>query len=304
MPKLLITGASGFLGWQLAQAAGEAWQVYGTYHRVPRAVVQERFGFMQAGRIDLTDFAEMREMMAIVRPHAVIHTAALSQPNACQGRPDLSFRVNVDAARNLAGLCADRGIPIVFTSTDLVFDGTAAPYPEEAPVKPISIYGEHKAQAEEEILDRHPQAAICRMPLMFGPASPTHANFLQWMEETLTQSGDLSLFHDEFRTPVSSRVAAQGLLMVARSHLPEAEEAGLSPIHGRLHLGGRERISRYDFGLLVQEVRGLAQGRIHPVSAQSVAMAAPRPPDVSLDSRRAYELGYDPPKLAVQLAQM
>jgi dTDP-4-dehydrorhamnose reductase len=304
MPRLLITGASGFLGWQLAQAAGEAWQVFGTYHQVKRAIVQERFGFMQAGRIDLTDFSDMREMMRIIRPDAVIHTAALSQPNACQERPDLSFRINVDAARNLAGLCADREIPFVFTSTDLVFDGTAAPYAEDAPVKPVSIYGEHKAQAEVEILDRHPSAAICRMPLMFGPASPTHTNFLQWMEETLAQGGTLSLFHDEYRTPVSSRVAAQGLLMVARSHLPEAEEEGVSPIRGRLHLGGRERISRYGFGLLVQESRGLGQGRIQPVSAQSVEMAAPRPPDVSLDSRKAYELGYNPPKLAEQLQAM
>jgi dTDP-4-dehydrorhamnose reductase len=305
MRRLLITGVSGFLGWNIARLARHEWDVMGTYFSVKRQIAQTAFTAIETGRIDLTDFRDMREMMAMVRPYAVIHTAALTDPNYCETHPDESFRMNVDAARNLAGLCGDREIPFVFTSTDLVFDGTKAPYGEDDPITPISVYGEHKAQAEMEIVERYALAAICRMPLMFGERSPTHISFLQWMVDKMERGEPLPLFRDEFRTPVDAESAARGLLMIARSGLPEVQdEEERPPITGRLHLGGPERISRYEFGLLVQEIGQFPNARIDPVSLGDITLAAARPPDVSLDSSRARELGYDPLSLRSALAKI
>jgi dTDP-4-dehydrorhamnose reductase len=305
MRRLLITGVSGFLGWNIARLARHEWDVMGTYFSTKRQVTQTAFTAIETGRIDLTDFREMREMMAMVKPHAVIHTAALTDPNYCETHPDESFRINVDAARNLAGLCGDREIPFVFTSTDLVFDGTKAPYREDDLITPISVYGEHKAQAEMEILERHALAAVCRMPLMFGGRSPSHISFLQWMVDKMERGERLPLFKDEFRTPVDAESAARGLLHIARSGLPETqEEEERSPISGRLHLGGPERISRYHFGLLVQEIAPFPDARLDPVSLGDIALAAARPPDVSLDSSRARGLGYDPLPLRRALAKL
>lgn len=305
MRRLLITGVSGFLGWNLARLARQDWEVMGTYFSTKRQIAQTAFTAIETGRIDLTEFREMRDMMAMVNPHAVIHTAALTDPNYCETHPDESFRINVEAARNLAGLCGDREIPFVFTSTDLVFDGTKAPYREDDPIAPISVYGEHKAQAEAEVFERHAWAAVCRMPLMFGGRSPTHFSFLQWMVDKMERGERLPLFKDEFRTPVDAESAARGLLMIARSGLPETqEEEERPPISGRLHLGGPERISRYEFGLLLQEIGQFANARIDPVSLGDIALAAARPPDVSLDSSRARELGYDPLPLRKALANL
>lgn len=300
-PTLLITGLSGFLGWNLAHAARSTWRVAGTYYRTPRTVVQAYFGDFDTGRIDLTELRAVREMLDVVRPQVVIHTAALANPALCEEHPRDSFRANVVATANLANLCGDREIPLIFTSTDLVFDGTRAPYTEDDPVSPVNVYGEHKAMAEEIVLESQERATVCRMPLMFGRPSPVHGSFLQWMLPKMARGEVLRLFHDEYRTPVSADVAAQGLLLVARRYLPDADEP---PITGRLHLGGRERISRYDFGRLVQEVGGFVHARLESVSVHQVKSSAARPPDVSLDSSRAYAAGYDPPPLAEQVRQV
>ena len=150
MKKLLITGASGFLGWhlcQVAQAAG--WQVYGSYQTrsVDLAGVT---GFP----LDLTDLASVKLVMQELRPDALLHLAALSSPNACQSDPELSYQVNVVASCELAGRCAEAQIPCLFTSSEQVFDGLNPPYREAEPVCPINRYGEHKAAAEVEMWQR------------------------------------------------------------------------------------------------------------------------------------------------------
>ena len=146
MKKLLVTGSSGFLGWNLCQLAKEKWQVYGThfFHRIEIPGVKQL-------PVDLTDFQELQRLFKEIKPDAVIHTAAQSQPNYCQTHPQESRTINVTASWNLAGLCADYSIPCAFTSTDLVFDGLNAPYRETDPVSPLSLYGEQKVMAEEGI---------------------------------------------------------------------------------------------------------------------------------------------------------
>ena len=304
MRTLLITGVSGFLGWTVARLARPDWQVAGTYFSTKRHTAQTAFSEIETGRIDLTEFRELREMMSMVKPAAVIHTAALTDVNYCETHVNESFRINVEATRNLAGLCADREIPFVFTSSDLVFDGTRPPYTEDDVMTPVNVYGEHKALAEDEVLDRYPLSTICRMPLMFGASSPTHISFLQWMVTKMARGERLPLFQDEYRTPVDAESAARGLLLAAWRGLPEAADLELSPINGRLHLGGRQRISRYDFGLMVQEIGGFGDAHIDPVRLGDVPLAAQRPPDVSLDSSRAYGLGYDPSSLKGALARL
>lgn len=285
---LLVTGASGFLGWNLCRQAAQQWRVVGTYGAHPVTIAG-----VDMQPLDFMDEGAIAAIVASVQPAAVIHLAAQSSPNVCQRSPESSHRVNVDAAVLLAKLCGDRAIPFVFTSTDLVFDGRRSPYREDDPVNPVNIYGEQKALAEAKILSHYPQAAVCRMPLMFGEAGPVAKSFLQWMLETLRSGQELALFTDEFRTPVSGEAAAQGLLM--------ALHQGIS---GLLHLGGPERISRYEFGQRLAQVMDLPRDLIRPCSQASVASVAPRPADVSLVSAKAFGLGYRPQPLLAELTAL
>lgn len=286
--KLLVTGASGFLGWNICQVAKSQWDVYGTYNSSP--VTDTGVKFIKT---DLTVLADFQQLWKQIKPDAVIHAAAASKPNFCQENPQLSHQINVIAAGNIASLCVEAGIPCVFTSTDLVFDGLNPPYGEADPVCPINIYGEQKVKAEQEILGRYPQAAICRMPLMYGIASPHTGSFIQGFIKTLKSGNSLNLFDDEFRTPVSGTTAARGLLLAIEKR-----------VNGILHLGGKQRISRYEFGLLMAQVLDLPIDKITPGKQQDVKSIAPRSPDTSLDSSQAFDLGYEPPLIMEELAAL
>ncbi|WP_104901168.1 SDR family oxidoreductase [Nostoc sp. 'Peltigera membranacea cyanobiont' N6] len=287
MKKLLITGASGFLGWHLCQLAKQEWEIYGTYLSHPLEIPG-----IKMLKVNLTDFRELQRIFSDVKPTAVIHTAAHSQPNFCQTHPEESHAINVTASCNIAGLCADNSIPCAFTSTDLVFDGLNAPYRESDSVCPVNLYGEQKAIAEAGMLERYPMTAVCRMPLMFGAATPTAKSFIQPFIQTLKAEKELNLFIDEFRTPVSGKTAAQGLLLA------------LEKVNGIIHLGGKERISRYDFGKILVEVFQLPATKLKSCRQQDVEMAAARPADVSLNSSKAFALGYEPLSLRKELQEL
>lgn len=286
--RLLITGGSGFLGWNLARhcaAAGD--EVMATYVR--RRV---EISGVRTARVELTEFASLKEMVRETRPDAIIHLAAISQPNDCERAPEASRRVNVEAAVNLAGLAADRGIPLVFTSTDLVFDGRHSPYREEDPISPVNLYAEQKVAAETGIHARHPGASICRMSLMFGPPSPVSFSFIQPFLEKMRAGESLRLFTDEFRTPLGAPYAIEGILLALRERVD------------LLHLAGPERISRHDFGVKMARILEIDSARIIPCRQADVPMPAPRPPDVSLDISKARALGFDPPSLDRQITEL
>ena len=284
MNKLLVTGAGGFLGSAVCRAASAMWQVYGVVFS-HSADLDPHTVF----RADLTREQEINRVMDAVLPNAVIHTAAMADPNACQANPSQSGKINVAAAVFIAKWCADHGIPMVFTSSDLVFDGQNAPYRESDSVNPVNLYGEQKASAEAEILRIHPQAAVCRMSLMFGDKpSPRY----QPPAIALKQGQKIRLFVDEVRTPLDVYTAAKGILLA------------LEKTSGLLHLGGTERITRYRFGRLLAEVLNIGTDAIVPCYQKDIPMAAPRPVDVSLNIDIAGGLGFAPPLLSEILKRL
>jgi len=285
--RLLVTGAGGFLGWTICPLAARDWQVWGTYHRQPLKIPHT-----QLLRVDLTDPDQVQACFDQVRPDAVLHLAALSRPNDCEQNPDYSYQVNVAASWRLADRCGALGIPLVFTSSELVFDGRNPPYTETSPVCPLNRYGEHKVLAELGMGDRYPAVTIARMPLMFGAASPQSESFLQPFLRQLRAGQRLQLFTDEIRMPVSATVAASGLLLLL-NHPGEL-----------FNLGGRDRLSRYDFGQLLTDVFDLSPDLLSPCLQADIPMAAPRARDLTLDSSKAFALGYNPPEVRSQLAQL
>jgi len=279
--RLLVTGASGFLGWHVCRLAVGDWEVFGTAnaHWIdphPARLLH----------VDLTDERAVRELFASVRPDAVIHAAACSQTGVCEQDPDASYRANVEAAVRIAELCAKGRVACAFTSTDQVFDGRRGTYREEDTVGPVNVYGKHKALSEQRMREVWPEVVVCRLALIYGLPSPVSGGFLPSWIETLQSGRPLELFVDEYRSPVNVRDAARGLLLALELERGDGDAR-------LLHLGGPERISRFEMGLVLADALAADRALIVSTRQRDKALGAPRPADVSLDSGKANALGFE-----------
>lgn len=276
--KILITGASGFLGYHLLRSAyAKGLEVYGLYNS---GVIS--FEHSTNLQLDLRNYIDMGNVIDDIEPDVVIHAAALTDTNLCQSNKEHSYELNVEVTRNLAGICCDYQVPFVFTSTDLVFDGTKGNYTEDDAPNPLMVYGEHKLLAEREVERVYPSALIARCPLMFGALEAGSKNYFSFFIKSLKEGKANKLFYDEYRSVCGAKTVAEGIL-----HLCEE-------VSGIVHLAGAERVSRYDFGLAIAEAFGLDKSLLQSCSQKDMQMAAPRPVDVSLNIQKAISLGYSP----------
>ena len=285
--KLLLTGASGFLGFHLLRVFAPDWEIYGITN-------SNSFEFTGATPVkcDLTNYIELGNYFDDIEPDAVIHTAAIADANFCQQNKEISHAVNVDASKNLAGICCDFQIPLVFTSTDLVFDGQKGMYTEEDEKNPVSVYGEQKAIAEDELLKIYPEASVYRLPIMFGNPEAAAGNYMHGFIKRLKQGEVTTLFVDEYRSVCGAKNISEGILSL------------MGKTSGILHVAGKERLSRYDFGMKVVKAFGLNAGLIKPGSQKDAINMAPRPADVSLNINKAMALGFYPLDVEEELEQI
>ncbi|MFK8102480.1 MAG: NAD(P)-dependent oxidoreductase [Saprospiraceae bacterium] len=286
MKKLLVTGISGFVASHFATIKSSTYEIVGTYRT--RSIVNHG---MNCFAVDWSEVAAAEQFFKQQKPDAVLHLAALSNPNYCEQHPAASQAVNVDVAVHLAKLCQQAQIPFLFSSTDLVFDGKKAPYGEEDLAEPICVYGQHKLQAETEILSLYPASIIARLPLMFGWS--TQGGFMKNWIDQLKAGKTIAAFTDEYRTPVSAGCALQGMLLLLENACT-----------GRWHLGGEESISRYDLAKLIAQAYGLPTELLQASLQKEVQLPAARPPNVSLDSKKAFALGYQPKKINAALQEL
>lgn len=294
------------LGSTLARTArqfDEETQLIGTYRAHP--VTHDD---VQTLELHITDAGAIAQALDELEPQAVIHLAAMTNTSACERDDNACQAVNVDATRAIAGACAERDIALVFASTDLVFAGDDAPYAETDEPDPINAYGRSKADAEPIVLE-HARACVCRLPLLYGQPSPVYADtggkhggsFLQGFLETLESGEPMHLFTDEFRTMASAKDAAMGLLLSVHRLL---DGWSADPQDRILHLGGPERLSRFDFGALLCQAFDLDPALIRAGTQAEVSLPALRPADVSLSSERAKAMGFKPRPAAEALASI
>lgn len=153
--RLLITGATGTLG----RAYSRLCDFRGLNHAL-----------LSRQDMDIADARSVARALDLHRPWAVINTAGYVRVVDAENDRPSCFRENATGAEVLAKACADRGIPLVTFSSDLVFDGMLGrPYVESDPVNPTSVYGESKAEAERKVLEAHERALILRTSAFFGP---------------------------------------------------------------------------------------------------------------------------------------
>jgi dTDP-4-dehydrorhamnose reductase len=257
-----ITGAGGLIGNYLIRSA-------------PQFMVDAKVTALTRQRLDLADSAAVRAAFRRDNPQLVIHCAALSRSPDCEANPALARKLNVEVTALLAELAA--GVPFVFLSTDLVFDGLKGNYDEAAPVNPLSVYAETKAAAEQ-ILLANPNHTIIRTSLNGGTSPTGDRGFNEQMRRAWQAGQSMRLFTDEFRSAIPAEVTARAIWELASQGKP-----------GLYHIAGSERLSRWQIGQLLAARWPDLKPQIESGSLKQYR-GAPRAPDTSLNCVKAQKL--------------
>jgi dTDP-4-dehydrorhamnose reductase len=263
MPRIAwITGAGGLIGSHLVRSAPQyasRWQVVG----------------LNRAQLELTDRDAVRRRFEAERPALIIHCAAISRSTTCETEPELAWQNNVEVTALLTELAGE--IPLIFFSTDLVFDGRQGKYRESDPINPIGVYAQTKAEAEAIVL-ANPRHTVIRTSLNAGISPSGDRAFNEEMRRAWQAGRVLRLFTDEYRCPIPAVVTARAVWELALRDQP-----------GLYHLAGSECLSRWEIGRLIARHCPELEPRIEPGSLRDYR-GSPRSPDTSLDCGRIQSL--------------
>lgn len=271
MKRILITGGSGFVGGHIVALAQKNFEVHTIINNNPLQIKH-----IYTHHFDLYEVSQIENLLNHIVPDIIIHTAAVANPDRCEDDPDAAIQINIKATEELTKWSNRNGVRFIFTSTDMVFDGMNGNYSESDRPNPMSFYSFTKVTAEDFIKSNHSNYVIARVALVYGIGIARHASFFEKMIERLKSGDSIMLFHDQYRSPILADNLAEALLELAENDFV-----------GVIHLAGRERISRWEFGLKTCAILNLPSQNIVKGSMFDFAAAAFRPRDVSLDNHLA-----------------
>ena len=259
MTRILITGASGMLGINLAMEALGGHEVIG----VDRGKLKSApFPVLKANFFDRNAF---EPALQSTRPDWVINCAALANLEECEKHPGQARILNTDLPRDLANACARQGIKFIHLSTDAVFDGTGeAVYTEEDEPNPQSIYAQTKLDGERAVQDANPQAIIARVNF-FGWSLGGRRSLAEFFVNNLSEGNNVNGFTDVIFCPMWVTDLSRTLIDMLEKNLS-----------GLYHVVGSQAISKYQFGLEVARRFGLSESLISPQSVERSGLTAKR----------------------------
>jgi dTDP-4-dehydrorhamnose reductase len=279
--RILITGASGLLGLNLALELANRHTVYGVTNRY--ALHTKRFITIQT---DLRTPGAVESVLEITRPDWVIHCAALADLDACEADPELASQLNTELPRNLASHVARGGARLVHISTDAVFDGVRGDYNEVDAPNPLSVYARTKWEAERTVAEADPQAIIARVNL-FGWSLTGKRSLAEFFFYNLTAKKQVMGFTDVYFCPLLVNDLAEILTSMLEKKL-----------QGLYHVVSRAPASKYEFGVMLARRFGLDASLIAPSSVNDAGLKAARSPLLTLRTDKLTQaLGAPPPPI-------
>ena len=277
--RILVTGASGLLGLNLALEASQQHEVFGSVNN--NVIQTTTFTVLQS---DLTAQGAVEHLFEC-RPDWVINCAALANLEACEAEPVLAEKLNSELPEKLAKYVARGGARLVHISTDAVFDGRLGSYREIDAPNPLSLYARTKLNGERAVLAANPEAIVARVNL-FGWSLSGKRSLAEWFFNNLSSGNRMQGFTDVFFCPLLANDLAKILLVML--------EKGLQ---GLYHVSS-ECTSKFDFGVRLARQFDFDESLIEPTSIAKARLVAPRSPDLSLNSSKlTQELGESPPVL-------
>ena len=261
--KILLTGATGQVGWDLSRALAP----------LGGLITPDSTEF------NLAEPESLRKNIREWKPDIIVNPAAYTAVDQAEREHDLAFRVNADSPKVLAEEAERLNIPMIHYSTDYVFDGEKGePYRESDETRPLNIYGESKLQGEMAIQNIVEQHIILRTSWIY---SLRGSNFLTTMLRLFKEKDEISVVNDQIGAPTWSRMVAE-VTSIIMSQLHQKENGW-----GLYHLSASGESSWYHF---VKEIKRVEDEKrkfsINAISSEQYVTAAIRPKNSLLNSRK------------------
>lgn len=200
-------------------------------------------------------------------PEVIIHTGALTHVDRCETHPDESYHHTVESAAAVLGLAKEYRSKLIYISSDYVFDGKDGPYSEEDTLNPLSVYGKHKAEAENIIRKNYQDHLIFRVTNVYGDEI-RGKNFVAFLIRTARSNEKkvLRLPCDQYATPVNAYDIGRAAVRLLRDNK-----------QGIYNVAAEEYLSRVDLAKKVLAYFPNANIEVRGVPTSELGQAAPRP---------------------------
>jgi len=257
---VLIIGASGFIGRYLFDHLSElpGVRVSGTAHSLPVPGLK---------KVDIRSYSSMAALLADVHPTVVIFLAGTKDVDRCEREPALAIELNVAAIRYYIDACTLSGLrPVtLYVSTDYVFDGRHGSYSRDAQVGPSTVYGLSKLLAERLLQASDLPGQILRVSAVMG----RRGGFFRWLESEMEKGNTVTMFENTYFSPTSiGRLCShvRNFVMCSKA-LSTCSNMTLA------HLSDGCRMSRYEFGMRLAELKGVPTSRLQATTVDLAATA-------------------------------
>jgi len=283
--KLLLTGASGLLGINLALETMREHEVVG----VDRGRLKSApFRVLNA---DLLQRGAVDSMLDEARPDWVVNCAALANLDECEKNPNKARILNAEVPGEMANACEKRDIRFVHLSTDAVFDGTKeGAYSEDDEPNPQGVYSQTKLEGERVVQDVNPRAIIARVNF-YGWSLGGQRSLGEFFVNNLSEGKNVNGFTDVIFCPMWVNHLSRLLIAMLQQNL-----------HGIYHVVGAQAMSKYQFGMEVARTFGLREDLISPQSVEGSGLTAKRSRNLWLSVHKlSTDLGHEIPQFSTGL---
>ncbi len=265
--KILITGAKGQLGTEIAKCFDRGYTELGTPH-----VLKEKndIRLIDIDELDISDIDAVRNIMQAERYDAVINCAAYTNVNKCETDRITAFKANAIGPRNLAIVSEEIGAKLIHVSTDYVFAGNGdTPYVEWDICAPQSVYGKTKYLGEEYVKQFSTKYFIVRTAWLYGYYGN---NFVKTMLKIAAEKGACRVVCDQRGNPTNAADLAHHIIKL----LPTSE-------YGIYHGTGSGECSWYEFTKEIVKLSGI-DATVSPCTTEEYPTPAKRPAYSSLEN--------------------
>jgi len=288
---ILITGGTGLLGKGMEETALSGARITSVHQR-DYVVEGSKAKHLV---LDIRNKPAVERLFSRHRFDTVIHAAGIASVDYVERHYAESLESNIVGTLNITSACRQRGIHLIYISTNAVFNGKRAPYREADPVGPVNKYGRLKVECERLVGETLKHFTIVRPILMYGwnhiVARPNTAT---WIYDKLIRGESLHLVNDVYENPLFNHQCGRALWAIIRK----------KPA-GTFHVAGKDVVNRYSFALQIAKVFGLDASLVRSVDSSFFPDIAARPRNTAfVTTRMERELGVAPMPLEEGLKAM